>query len=304
MRLFGHFIKKIFTGSDAGANYYLPELPVHVYDDCLAMFDLSSSTVNEIYRRFEHNLLMLCEKAKADQKITCINAVLPVAIKLFFDEFISTQFSNTKTEESDTLLIRGRKQENISHIPYKLFYDFYMAIYENDSDYQQIMGDRYQYGSLVKRNYSKMFKWYEVAAKNGSIGAMLDLYGCYAFLKQDDDSSIFWLVEAAQMDDCYALYNLHLKFGNVNPFGKYIKIIRYYHNKELADYCLMRAAYLNRDEFAKIWHEDDSYSSEGLEETKKLCEILRDEFPIKYPDGKIDLKVELQKMRMQNSLKK
>ena len=85
------------------------------------------------------------------------------------------------------------------------------AAEQGDADAQDLLGDCYQYGWHVHKDYAAAVEWYEKASAQGHAAAQRSLGWCYENgygVKQSAEKSAYWYRKGAEGGDPDAQNNL------------------------------------------------------------------------------------------------
>ncbi|MGF1689528.1 hypothetical protein L4C36_23215 [Photobacterium japonica] len=280
---------------------FLPSVSRTVYSRCLNEYDLSIKDVNIVYGKYKRNLDILLDRTIIDERINDIESATSIAIKLIHEEFILLSSLSRSTEISDEEFIRsttGKNKASSDLIKYDFFYEYYNAIRFNCRESQYMVANYYEYGfSGIKRNYTKMFQWYERSALNGYIPAMRELSAQYAFRRSDDDTSILWLIKGANLNDAESYFNLYEKFSD--GLLKLIGNKKYLYNETLAKYCLLKAVSIDEKRISDLIYipeyGEDYDREEHYFDVNKVNESLAN---ILAGGKELNLELEFMKMKL------
>ena len=94
-----------------------------------------------------------------------------------------------------------------------------------DPGAQGVLGDCYQYGWFVKKDYAAAVAWYEKAAKEGNAAAQRSLGWCWSKgrgVGPSEKKAVFWYTKAAEGGDADAQHNLGVDYdyGRLNERGQ------------------------------------------------------------------------------------
>lgn len=120
------------------------------------------------------------------------------------------------------LLLKGAVQYKIKAEPKNALYWIEQSALHDYALAQLKLGEMYEKGHVVTRDYALAFKWYEQAAQQGVCEAQYALAVMYQRgrgVRQNEQKAVHWFMMAAQQGHAMALYSL----GHIYQQGRYVE---------------------------------------------------------------------------------